>query len=170
MTREITRTAELSECGRFRFNLTRDWDASKPRALFIMLNPSTADADKDDPTIRKCMGFCDRLGLGGFTVVNLFAFRATKPADLRAGGYVRHPDEDDWIDLALNGVDVTICAWGANARTLARPAQVLGMLRGGVGSWRRPQALHINGDGTPAHPLMLAYDVCQTREDLKVIL
>lgn len=147
--------AILSDCGTFRYWLTRDWEPSLPRATFIMLNPSTADAQQDDPTIRKCFGFCQRLGFGGFIVVNLYAFRATKPKDLKQASYPVGPDNDAHIHTAVNNfTDTVICAWGSNAKGLARPVEVLAMLK----SWgKKPQALQINAGGIPAHPLMLPY-------------
>lgn len=75
--------AGLSPCGLYRFWLTRCWAPAKPCALFIMLNPSTADHEQDDATIRKCIGFARRWGMGSIRVANLFAYRATKPDDLK---------------------------------------------------------------------------------------
>lgn len=74
--------AIISECGKYRYQLWRIWDDTKPKVLFIMHNPSTADANEDDPTIRRCIGFAKRWGYGGIYVGNLFAFRATDPKDL----------------------------------------------------------------------------------------
>jgi hypothetical protein len=92
--------ASLSLCGRYRFDLTREWGCRpvKPdrRVAFVMLNPSTADGHADDPTIRRCMGFAREWGFDGLVVVNLFAMRATRPDDvvkvLRAGGDAVGPD------------------------------------------------------------------------------
>src|SRR5689334_16488446 len=77
----VRKAASISECGRYRYSLHRWWGAGE-RLYFVMLNPSTADAEVDDPTIRRCMGFARTLGFDGIGVVNLYAFRATKPADL----------------------------------------------------------------------------------------
>ncbi len=156
----IQRSAALSECGAFRYHLTRTWDTTRGPLVFIMLNPSTADAEADDPTIRKCIGFGKRLGFGGIEVFNLFAFRATKPHDLRNAGYQVGPDNDQIIAerlcvLGLFARGYVICAWGANARGLNRPETVrcnLGLA--GV----RLRALRLLADGTPEHPLMLPYD------------
>ena len=71
----IRRNAELSACGKYRYRLSRIWDDKKPLVLFIMLNPSTADAEQDDPTIRRCIAFAKNWGYGGFMAGNLFAFR-----------------------------------------------------------------------------------------------
>jgi hypothetical protein len=77
-------SADISPCGRYRYTLHRTWGASeRPRgAVFVMLNPSTADAEKSDATVRKCIGFAQRWGLDGISIVNLFAFRSRHPGDL----------------------------------------------------------------------------------------
>src|SRR5271154_3410516 len=72
-------TADISEDGLYRYWLTRTWDPTKPVLNWIMLNPSTADANKDDATIRRCMNFAKHWHYGGIAVYNLFAFRATDP-------------------------------------------------------------------------------------------
>lgn len=151
--------AHFSDCGKYRYRLERLWDMSAPLACFVMLNPSIAGADQDDPTVRKCIGFGQRLGWGGFYVVNLYAYIATKPADLKtahwpSGGAMA----DQVIDRTLSIVDASggpvICAWGANAKGLSRPVEILAEIkRHGL----KPKALFINKDGTPAHPLMLPY-------------
>ena len=151
--------ATISDCGAFRYRLWRYWQGDKP-LVFVMLNPSTADANADDPTIRKCIGFAKRYGYGGIEVLNLYAYRATKPADLKAAGYLVGPDNDKHFQAVIDSqmeagrTENWICAWGANARGLVRPLDVLEMLRmNGV----RPRALHFTNDGIPAHPLMLSY-------------
>ncbi|OLP04655.1 DUF1643 domain-containing protein [Rhodoferax antarcticus] len=123
-----------------------------PRVVYIMLNPSTADADVDDATIRKCAGFGKRLGYGGFDVVNLYAFRATKPADLKQASYPVGERNDEFIRSSLLTTSTVICAWGSNAKGLARPVEVLTLLKS-IG--KKPMALQINAGGVPAHPLML---------------
>ena len=154
----MKRDALFSTCRRFRFELSRDWDTTKPRVLIVMLNPSTADAERDDPTIRKCIGFARAMGLGGFTVANLYAYMATDPADLRRAGYERHPDEDEALFDALDGVDGVLCAWGSNARGLSRPREVLDLIKR-ARPIMRPRALTFTKGGEPAHPLMLPYSL-----------
>jgi hypothetical protein len=155
----MKRDATISDCGRFRYRLTREWDSALKPLVFIMLNPSTADAAEDDPTIRKCIGFATRLGFGGIEVFNLFAFRATKPADLRNAGYPIGPDNDSIITGRLEAMQAhergyVICAWGANARNLNRPRELASYLAlAGV----RLRALRLLADGIPEHPLMLPY-------------
>ncbi|GHX72979.1 hypothetical protein VCSRO16_3593 [Vibrio cholerae] len=70
-------TAELSKCRKYRYALWRTWDSDKPFAMFIGLNPSTADEKNDDPTLRRCINFAKSWGYGGVCMANLFAFRAT---------------------------------------------------------------------------------------------
>jgi len=152
-------SAVISPCGKFRYRLTRQWGegAALP---FVMLNPSTADAEQDDPTIRKCVGFAKRMGYDGIEVVNLYAYRATKPADLKKAGYPRGPENDRHIEAALveSHANSVICAWGVNARGLSRPTEVLEIIRR---TGMRPTALKLTDDGIPCHPLMLAYDCRQ---------
>lgn len=155
----MNREALISDCGRFRHWLSRTWDEAKPIACVVMLNPSTADATVDDATIRKLIGFGERLGWGGFIVVNLYAYRATKPADLRKAGYPGQGLNDDShiVQAALRAQKSggpVVCAWGANARGLDRQAMVRRLLvQCGVSA----QALRLLPDGTPEHPLMLPY-------------
>ncbi len=75
--------AIISECGKYRYQLWRIWDESLPKVLFIMHNPSKADADNDDPTIRRCIGYAKFWGYGGIYVGNLFPYRATDPNELK---------------------------------------------------------------------------------------
>ena len=79
----MIKSAEISPCGLYRYSLTRKWEAWKGTVNFIMLNPSTADAQEDDPTIRRCIGFAKAWGYGGIVVTNLFAYRATNPKELK---------------------------------------------------------------------------------------
>lgn len=148
------RSAVISDCGRFRYRLSRRWDDDAP-LLYVMLNPSTADGEQDDPTIRRCTTFALAHGFGAFEVVNLFAYRATKPADLAAAGWPVGPDNDAHITAAASSAGLVCAAWGANAAGLARPQAVLSMLLG-VGT---PIAcLGLTRSGYPRHPLMLSAD------------
>jgi hypothetical protein len=82
----MIREARLSADGKHRYSLVRTWDFTRPRLRAVMLNPSTADADVDDHTVRKLIGFCERLGYESLEIANLFSFRATDPKELRWGG------------------------------------------------------------------------------------
>lgn len=150
------RGATVSACGQYRYHLYRQWDAGQPWLLFVMLNPSTADADVDDATIRRCTTFALAHGFGGIEVVNLFAYRATDPAALRRAGYPVGPENDSWIsDAAEACVEArgSVClAWGANAAGLERPQVVLPLLRRAGATLL---CLQVTRSGYPQHPLYL---------------
>ena len=157
---QIARDATLSDDGLFRYTLTRVWDDRLPSAVFVMLNPSTADARIDDPTIRRCVGFARSWGLGGITVVNLFAWRATDPRDLaarrNAGHDVVGPDNDQAtttaaVAAARAGAPL-VAAWGAHA-TPARAAEVMRLP-----GMDRASCLGVTKFGAPRHPLYLRSD------------
>lgn len=121
-----TRWADLSDCGRYRYNLGRRWADDGPVMALIMFNPSTADADVDDATIRKCVKFAKREGASGLVVRNLFAFRTPKPKVLMAahadGVDVIGPENDTWLRLLVENPFAfrpIVAAWGAGPSTLA---------------------------------------------------
>ncbi|MGN6518680.1 MAG: DUF1643 domain-containing protein [Dokdonella sp.] len=147
-------SAVISSCGRYRYRLQRVQDAARARLLFVMLNPSTADAVVDDPTIRRCIGFARDGGFGVVEVVNLFAYRATAPADLRRAGFPVGPDNDAHIEHALRDADEVCLAWGAAGGDAAdaRAQVVLPLIRR---SGHRPMCLSVTRKGWPAHPLYL---------------
>lgn len=146
--------AELSDDGVYRYLLWRRWTKELPRAVFIMLNPSTADADIDDPTIRRCIGFAKAWGMGGIRVVNLYPFRATKPEDLWKAPFPRGQGNLNCIERAIDTDGIHIAAWGAHGRE-AQVKEVRGLFYDmGVPLY----ALKINGDGSPGHPLYIKGD------------
>ena len=156
----MNRSAKLSDCEKYRYELIREWPAldSTPAVakagyvVFCLLNPSTADAVEDDPTIKRCVDFVRRWGYSRLVVVNLFAFRATDPSEL-----VRCPDpvgESNNQYILKNAKDAAlfVAGWGTEGRRLNRHNVVLDMLRSsGVVMY----SLGENGDGTPKHPLYL---------------
>ena len=150
----MKKTAAISVCGRFRYSLTRCWSDDSPTMCFIMLNPSKADAAIDDPTVRRCIRFARDRGYGGISVVNLFAFRATDPAELKASGWLVGPDNDVHILRAVFDASEVVCAWGANARGHPRVVQVRNL----ISLWCVPVALGLTDDGVPRHPLYLRAD------------
>ncbi|MFD3920195.1 DUF1643 domain-containing protein [Streptomyces sp. NPDC058595] len=95
----MIRTALISDCGRYRYRLTRTWGPG-PAAVMVMLNPSTADGTQDDPTVRRCVTFADAWGCGGLIVVNLYAWRATKRAELKLAPDPVGPDNDAHLRTA----------------------------------------------------------------------
>ena len=148
--------AIISECGTYRYLLQRSWNVRLKAVCFVMLNPSTANAQVDDPTIRRCLGFAKRLGFGQLEVVNLFALRATDPAKVRKHQDPVGPENDEHILTAVHVCDMTICAWGGNGGYKDRDTAVLRLLRdNGI----VPHALRISKNGCPAHPLYLPYSL-----------
>ncbi|MDH1009945.1 DUF1643 domain-containing protein [Pseudomonas nicosulfuronedens] len=146
--------AIISECGKYRYLLTRETGLllpEKPGALFVMLNPSTADAALDDPTIRRCRGFATAWGCAGLAVGNLYAYRATNPQELwRCSDPVGPENDQRLADLAAEYGDI-VCAWGGHAKP-DRVAAVVGVLQGaGARLW----CLGTNNDGSPKHPLYI---------------
>ena len=104
----LERDAVISGCGMYRYLLRRTWDHNRLRTLYVMLNPSTADAEIDDPTIRSCTRLCRYWGHGSFEVVNLFGWRATNPKELATANDPIGPDNDQCIAAAIRRCDVTI--------------------------------------------------------------
>lgn len=156
---ELYRSAILSDDGMYRYSLTRWWDTRLPRDLWVMCNPSTADADLDDATIRRCVGFSRRLGSGGFVVVNAYAYRATKPAAMwaaaAAGVDIVGPENDSWISGHLmTEAGGVIVAWGAHPKPDRCAAVARLISRHG----RKAHCFGVTKDGQPRHPLMLRND------------
>lgn len=146
--------AVYSDCERYRYLLTRVW-AAGPKALFVMLNPSTATEVQNDPTVERCERRARVLGFGAFRVVNIFAFRATDPRVMRAEVDPVGPGNDAAIRESAVWADRIICAWGNHGLHLGRGAAVVTLL-GGVGGdlWH----LGLTGQDQPCHPLYISYD------------
>ncbi len=106
--------AELSPCQKYRYALWRRWSATPETNLlvFIGLNPSTADAINDDPTIRRCIGFAKSFGFGGVMMLNAYAFRATKPALMKKAADPNGPLNDETLRQYGNAAAMVIAAWG----------------------------------------------------------
>ena len=154
--------ADISACGKYRYSLWREWgglyttrSVLKKSCLFIMLNPSTADAKTDDPTIRRCVSFAKSFGYDWLEVVNLFAFRATNPKQLLA---LNHNDDpvgvrnQEVIEQAASRTGIIIAAWGAHGSYLGQDETVLDWLDENVDL---VHALGITNEGHPRHPLYL---------------
>ena len=173
-----TSFADISACGKYRYRLTREWNGVhdpengwywtgdkdgngepygwKRSCVFIMLNPSTADGEQDDPTIRRCVDFAARLGYAALDVVNLFAYRATNPKELLALGHNDDPvgvRNQEVIETICNAQDtgMVIAAWGAHGGHIGQDETVLGWLHPRV----KVQALGLTSGGQPRHPLYL---------------
>jgi hypothetical protein len=145
----VRRRAVFDQARTYRYLLEHRW-ADGPAMVFVMLNPSTADANADDPTIRRAVGFARRERCGALVVVNLFALRTTDPSVLSA-----HPDpvgpDNDWVlrDTVRCGAPV-VAAWGAHGALLGRAAAVARLLEP-----CRPLCLGLTASGHPRHPLYL---------------
>lgn len=143
----MERGAYISPCGLYRYSLWRQW-APGPQVMFVGLNPSTADATLDDPTIRRCIGFARAWGYGGLMMTNLFAWRATAPRDMMAAADPVGPDNDRVLQIAHAKAAITVAAWGAHGTFLSRHGAVRAMLP-------RLHCLRLTKDGHPGHPLYL---------------
>ncbi|WP_425318523.1 DUF1643 domain-containing protein [Pseudomonas nitroreducens] len=150
-------SAIISDCGQYRYLLTRESGlplAEAPAALFIMLNPSTADATLDDPTIRRCRGFAQAWGCSGLAVANLYAYRATNPRDLLQCTDPVGPENDAQLAALAGEYRDIVCAWGKHAKA-DRVSVVAAILQqAGARLW----CLGINKDGSPKHPLYIRQD------------
>ena len=138
--------ANLSKCRKYRYALWRTWDDSKPFAMFIGLNPSTADETEDDPTINRCINFSKDWGYGGLCMVNLFAFRATVPSDMMASKDPIGSENDNWIKKLSKDAGVIVAAWGNDGSYMGRSKNIMDMVP-------NLKCLKINKTGEPAQPL-----------------
>ena len=145
--------AKFSDDDVYRFALMRRWNHG-PALNFVMLNPSTADATTDDATIRRCIDYAKRWGFGALYVTNLFAFRATDPAELRHALSPIGPGNDRWIDRLAHAAERVVCGWGANPAALAgdRHIEVFDLLP-------EPHCVGTTRGGLPRHPLYVKREV-----------
>ena len=151
-------SAVLSPCGSYRYRLERDLGLFGPVGAFIMVNPSTADAELDDQTIRKVKGFATRFGWSRVIVGNVFAFRATDISRLSTVSDPVGPENEEQLRRILDDAENIVCAWGALQKlppNLRNQWRTIVTLAGASG-----RALHCLGmvkDGHPKHPLMVGY-------------
>jgi len=146
------KSAIISECGLYRYELRRIWQPKTGSVCWVMLNPSTADANFDDPTIRRCMGYTARWGYGGIIVVNLFALRATDSKELYKSDDPVGPENDEYIMKANTEVRLTVAAWGNRGKYLRRDEHTMMILT-------FPHYLDLTKNGSPWHPLYLKADL-----------
>lgn len=150
--------AVISECGKYRYHLWRIWDRSQPCLCFVLQNPSTADASRDDNTIKKCLGFARKHSYGSISVRNVFAYRATDEKELLKVADPFGPENEKHL-LAARDVSIMthlVIAWGnrfggkrlnhhyAYARSILIP--------------QRASCFGMTKSGEPKHPLMIGYD------------
>jgi hypothetical protein len=151
----VNKNATFSDCRKYRYALSRTWNGKKKTILFIGLNPSTADEKIDDPTIRRCIHYAQNWGYASLLMVNLFAYRATMPSELKN---VKNPignDNDLHILELSKKADLAVAAWGNNGTLLNRDKEIKKILP-------NLMCLKINKSGQPAHPLY-------QKKDLKLI-
>jgi len=138
------RKALISKCKQYRFTLTRIWDQTRWPVMFIMLNPSTADAEKDDPTIRRCIGYAKEWGYGGIHIGNLCAYRSTDPKNIKGQAILGSVNFAHLVTLQKLSNKV-ICAWG---HKMGWPDLL-------TSTFNDLHYLELGKDGTPKHPLYL---------------
>ncbi len=149
----MKKDAVLSGDRIYRYALFREWDIGNGFALFIGLNPSTADEQKDDPTIRRCIQFAKNWECCGLWMVNLFAYRATDPKELLSVDDPIGPDNDWHLKLGVKESRLVIAAWGTKGGLKDRDRKVMEMLNNA-----KIQCLGITKAGFPRHPLYLSHN------------
>ena len=161
---ESERGAVIDGTGMYRYVLWRKWGEGRRRVAFCMLNPSTADGTEDDPTIRRCIGFAKREGFDALDVVNLYAYRATKPRELFYGRIgdvgMQGPQNKLWILDVFASVELVIAAWGASRDSVplhSRPPMM--NIRMMARDYGLPtKCFGTTKSGAPKHPLYVAGD------------
>lgn len=150
--------AVIDPTGTYRYTLTRAWDgavaghAVAGHVLWVLLNPSTATAEVDDPTIRRCIGFSRRWGYSGLVVCNLFALRCTDPRLLYEHADPVGPENDTHILAEATRAKLVVCAWGAHGALRDRGKKVCAMLRA-KSAISTPLIFKMTKGGQPVHPL-----------------
>lgn len=143
----MERSAHFSNCRRYRYSLWRRWGEG-PHAMFVGLNPSTADEKADDPTIRRCIAFARAWGYDALCMTNLFAYRATQPADMLAASEPVGPENNAYLLRLAAEAGVVVAAWGTHGTHSGRNHAVRSLLP-------RLHYLRLTKDGHPGHPLYL---------------
>lgn len=149
-------TAVYSDCALYRYSLTRIWDVTAQRVVFVMLNPSTATEVQNDPTIHRCEQRARALGFGGFRAVNIFALRATDPRDMKAADDPEGPDNATTLSDAATWADTLIAAWGVHGAHRNQGPSVAALLHN---AGHKLHHLGLTKAGHPRHPLYLSYRV-----------
>jgi hypothetical protein len=145
---KIQMDALISPDSIYRYTLTRTWDETKPKLLVLGLNPSTADEKKDDPTVRREIGFAIRWGYGALLKGNIFAFRATDPKKMKLASDPIGPDNNRWILEMAGRAKCIVAAWGVHGSFMNRDQAVAKLL-----AWKALWCLGVTKGGFPKHPL-----------------
>lgn len=152
-------SAIISACGTYRYRLERKLEGRGPTVMFLMVNPSTADAETDDATIRKCAGFANRLSAHYMLVGNKFAYRATDIKALRGVADPVGPDNDKHLDDMLVDAEIVIAAWGSlNKIPETLRSRWKDVVRLADQHKHKLRTIGVCADGHPKHPLMVGYD------------
>lgn len=157
-------SAIISECGQYRYALRREWGLfpnpkDRPFLYYVMLNPSTANGNEDDPTIRKCVGFSARNGFSGIVVMNLYAYRSTDPKALNYCVIDPVGPENNFYLWSILPESTVVCAWGAGFpyslnMHIERANAVINIL---INNRCILKCLKKTSDGRPYHPARLPY-------------
>jgi hypothetical protein len=150
----VASEAIYSDCGAYRYSLTRRWDSSGKRLVFVMLNPSVADERRNDPTVERCERRARLWRFGAFRVVNIFALRATDPMELRIATDPEGPETDNTLNDAVDWADQVIAAWGVHGALHGRGSKVAGNL---AATGTPLFHLGLTKAGHPRHPLYVPY-------------
>lgn len=146
---EFCDRAVYSDDMAYRYEFHRDWadSGSRRRVVWVLLNPATGDTDgKPRPTLGRCINWSKQWGYGGLTIINLFAYRATHPKDLKAARDPLGPDNDATLQRVAANADRVVAAWGSHGRLLGRGRNVAAHLPGAL-------CLGHTHRGEPRHPL-----------------
>lgn len=138
--------ATLSKDHKYRYKLSREWDSSRKKVLFICLNPSTADEKTDDRTVTRCMDFAKRWGFGGIMMGNLFAYRSTDKRQIYACDDPIGPENDMHLKDMAEDAGLIVAAWGNDGGFMNRSSVIRKM-------FANMKCLQINASGEPKHPL-----------------
>lgn len=142
------KSAVFSPNRKYRYELWRRWGSGENYCCFIGLNPSTANATVDDPTIRRCIGFAKSWGYDALCMVNLFAYRATDPAEMKAYHHPIGSENDATLERVTKDAGIVVAGWGIHGTHLNRASDVMAKLSG-------LHCLGVTKSGEPRHPLYL---------------
>jgi len=143
----VEKTATISECGLYRYDLTRRWADGGTTCAFVGLNPSTADAELDDPTIRRCIGFARDWGHSRLVMLNAYGYRATNPKEMKQAADPIGPQNDNFLVWWFNSCKLVVAAWGNNI-DIGRQKHIVELF-----PWMK--ILQLTKGGCPGHPLYL---------------
>ncbi|EPG6279119.1 DUF1643 domain-containing protein [Citrobacter freundii] len=146
---KMLKSAVFSDCMQYRYSITRTWDETKPYVVFIGLNPSYADAEKDDRTMGRCISFAKSWGWGGVRIVNLFAYIHTNRFEMMRMANSVGSDNDRYIVETVANAGLVVAAWGDDGRHLNRSDAVRALLPPDT------KCFKINATGEPKHPLLV---------------